>query len=234
MILRRLIICLYLVFCFAFALPAQKTTSVITFSVYAPAQAESPLHISKIEYNQSNFQMTVSNASDKPVVGVAIVGLVGTTHSCKIGSVKAMALGGSVRPLTIPPHESNVTSQHNSPFNVSAVVMSAKDFGAGGILHLQVGIVEADFADGTKWIWKPNLKREEVMGALFDASLVGADGRTCPDLETMSKALEELHGVVFDSRITTLSSTGADRTTGMPQLSFSCTLRGPRAVCPGR
>ena len=189
MILRRPIAWFTLVFCFAQVASAGAATPVINFSVYAPAQAESPLHISKIEYNHLKFQMTVSNTSDKAVIGVAIIGLVGVPRGCKIGSFGPGFIGGSVVPLTIPPHESKGTSRHSSPFNVGNVVDSVKIFGAGGILHLQVGVVEADFADGTKWFLKPNLKRQEVFLALLDPSLVDADGRTCPDLETMSKAL---------------------------------------------
>jgi len=226
-----------LVLCLSWACLACAGTasSAITISVYAPEQAESPLHVSKIQYNVDGVQMVVSNASGKDVVGVAILGVAGVPRGCKVNEHGYIGVGGSVFPLTIRPHESALTSGNSSPFNTASLVMAAKHSSAGGFLHVQVGIVEADFADGTKWIWKPNLRREEVFGALFDPSLLDADGQTCTDISTMSKALEEFNGRVrYDPRFASPSPAGEDGATGLPQVLFSCRFDGSEAVCPGR
>lgn len=178
--------------------------------------------------------MVVSNASGKHIVGVAILGVAGVPRGCKVNEHGYLGVGGSVLPLTIRPHESTLTYVNSSPFNTASLVMAAKHSGAGGFLHVQVGIVEADFADGTKWIWKPNLRREEVFGALFDPSLLDADRQMCPDISTMSKALKEFNGRVrYDPRLASPSSAGGDGATGLPQVLFSCTFDGSEAVCPG-
>ena len=226
---------LFLCLCWGFRASAGAVSPVITISVYAPEQAESPLHILRIKYNVDGLQMLVSNASGKQVVGVAILGVTGVPRGCQVDEHALIGIGGSVLPLTIRPRESALAEGNSSPSGPAGLVLDAKHSGADGFLHVQVGVVEVDFADGTKWILKPNLRREEVFGALFDPSLVDADGRTCPDLARTSKALEEFNGRIrFDSRLAaTQSSAGGDSATGLPQVRFSCTFNGSEAVCPG-
>jgi hypothetical protein len=57
-------------------------------------------------------------------------------------------------------------------------------------LHVQVGVAEVDFADGTKW--RP---QTELRPTLLDPSLVAADEGKCPDVAGVIEALKSIHVV---------------------------------------
>lgn len=205
----------------------------LSVSLYAPEQKTSPLRITKFEYNVDSVQVVLVNVSDKPVVSVAVIGLMSLPPECTESRQSGVTgtIGGVIHPLLIPPGRDGITSRKNSPFNPANLVMSAKHFAAGGSLQVQVGVVEVEFADGTKW----RLPNESLRRPL-DESLASANAAKCPDAAKTSEMISLIHQVRFNSsvHVVTPEDEGATSSTSIPQLLFSCVLHDSRAECPGQ
>ena len=197
----------------------------ITISIYAPLQKDAPVDIVGFDYGQEAVQVSLSNVSDKLVADVRIVGVLVAPAGCAAEPRRVSDIGGYTyvgHPLQISPRGRAVTSLENSPFNPGDLVVTARHFGYGS-LHVQVGVLEVDFADGTKWIWKPDLPRDEVLSSLFDPSLVNTDTRACVGAAAVTQALDGLDGrVVFDRKLAKPSCAGGEGVTVPPQVLFTC------------
>jgi hypothetical protein len=104
------------------------------------------------DYGQEAVQVSLSNASDKLVADVRIVGVIIAPPGCAAEPRHVSDIGGYTcvdHPLQIRPRGRAVTSLENSPFNPGDLVVTAQHFEYVS-LHVQVGVLEVDFADGTK------------------------------------------------------------------------------------
>ncbi len=166
---------------FAFALLSLMTLAAaaqsgasptIRFSLYAPEQKDSPVHIVGLEHDQSEIRFVLSNTSDKPVVAVIT------------DSVEIVPRGCSEQPYTEPyrpvrdhsgsgfkveiaPHAETIAARvgslHKStlysgppyPDLPKMLVKRAKSLRAAslGVAYMQVqfGVTGVFFKDGTAW-----------------------------------------------------------------------------------
>lgn len=195
----------------------------INFSIYAPEQRDSPLHIVGLKYEEGFITTVLLNATDKSIAGVEIIGVEQAPLGCGAEPRRIVGVGSSVEPLRIAPRERVVTSGHGAypGFNAAFLVFDARRFEAAS-LQFQVGVWEVDFVDGTKW--RPHDALPETP---FDSSLVDADAGKCPDAADVSKALSTVEGVRFDRRVE--KPTYRD---DPPRLLFSCSLEASHAFCP--
>ena len=231
---RRRIVPLLLVLLIAAASSRAMAAPRITVSIYAPLQKGAPVHIVGFDYGEEKVRVVLSNVSDKPVADVVVVGQLVAPPGCAVEPRRVIDIGGTYvgHPLQIGPRGRVVTSPDNSPFGPGDLIIDARHFGYGHA-HVQVGVLEVDFADGTKWIWKPDLTRDEILSSLFDPSLLDADARTCTDAAAVTQALAALDGqLVFDRKLAKPSYASGEGAGAPPQLLFSCDLEGSKAVCP--
>ena len=202
----------------------------LSISIVAPMQDDSPVHVVGLRYQEGHVTVALLNASDKPIRAVAIVGLAIVPPKCASGPTSLVDVGGYLTPLRIESHEKVFMLPSADPvFPIGVLVSEARRLGAA-VLHFQVGVVEVDFADGTKW--RPH---EELPRAPFDSSLASADNGMCIDsaaVTAITKALEMTDGVRFDSTVEKPSYEENDRGSATPRLDFRCRLEKSKAVCP--
>jgi hypothetical protein len=210
----------------------------ITIALYAAPQQESPLQILGFNYGTGEVQIEVSNTSSKPIVRSRLVAVLLSPYGCPAEKTSITTrLGGVLYPLRIAPHSKGITSRTTSPFSPATLIMSAKDLGAGGYLHVQVGVLEVDFADGTRWRWNEGLPSESdglLPSGPFDAKLLEADHVQCPDAVGVRNAWTPVMKVEFKSKSVSKQGSGEMPTEpdAVPKLVFSCTLHESSAVCP--
>ncbi|MGC1415135.1 MAG: hypothetical protein WA817_07635 [Candidatus Acidiferrum sp.] len=198
-------------------------------SVYAPAQEGSPLRTLSLQYDEGGFiRATLLNVSDKSIAKVAMASAEVAPLGCGAQPKTRLYVGGSVQELPIPPHGTIVTPPRgNAPnFPATAFITNAKRLEAASI-HVQIVILEVDFADGTSW-----RSEERLPHTPFDSSLADADAGKCEDSEVVTKALSVVDGFEFSPRIDKATTAGKEGTSSPPHLFFSCSIVGTKAVCP--
>ena len=208
------------------ALPTAATSPVVAFSIYAPAQKNSPVHIVGLRYDYNSVIFDLENASDLPVDGIGIFAVAIAPRGCATEPRKTMfAADAQVRPVRIGSRGTAEASGADSELQIGNLVFFARSSKAA-YLHVQVGIAEVDFADGTKW--KP---QTELRPTLLDTSLVAADASKCPDAAGVIEALQSIHVVGADRSVQGPSYGDPDGGTSAP-LYFSCRLEGSNGTCP--
>ena len=137
-------------------------------------------------------------------------------------------VGGSVQEMPIPPHATIVTPPRgNAPnFPATAFITNAQLLKAASV-HIQIVVMEVDFADGTSW-----KSEERLPHTPFDSSLAAADTGKCEDAETVEKALSTVEEFESSPRIDKPTTGGKEGTSSPPHLFFSCSIVGTKAVCP--
>jgi hypothetical protein len=214
--------------CVAAAPRLYAADPTVTIALYAARQEQSPLQIVGFKYGIGNIYIEVSNTSSKPIVGSRIFAVVLSPSECPIEKTGiTMRLGDTLSPLRIAPHSKGITSGKFSP---GVLIMSAKDLGAGGYLHVQVGVVQVDFADGTVWKWGEGLP----LSGPFDVTLLHSDRVRCPNAADVRKAFASVRDVDFNSQIVFREPADerSRESDAVPRLAFVCTLHESSAVCP--
>jgi hypothetical protein len=198
---------------------------VLNFSIYAPVQHDSPLHIVGLHYDERGVHIDLSNDSDKVIVGAYIVGINVVPLGCAAGPREGYQVTGlaGFDQLRMGAHERAVASREGS-VSASQLVSNARHLETA-YLQFQVGVVEADFADGTKW------RTREYPQTPFDPSLADSDAGKCPDATAAIKALSMTDGVQHPGRFEKPSFEDENGTTDPPRLRFSCSLEGSKAFC---
>lgn len=142
---------------------------LIHFSLYAPNQKSSPVHIVGINHDKSELRFVLSNTSDKTVSTVVIAKIDIAPRGCTTQPergretfwlVKGHHPGGFS--VNIAPHSKNVTAgagiymlgtprpKPNYPHWPRSMVNEAKSAGAG-YMQFQFGVTAVFFQDGTTW-----------------------------------------------------------------------------------
>jgi hypothetical protein len=217
---------------------ASAPTPVITFSIHAPAQKDSPLHIVGLQYDKISVRFTLTNDSDRSIVNATIIAVSIAPPACPsdpnrpymnthflIGptNVSQVLLGPRQKGVVLPQEHGLV-----SPILPPTILLHNARHLAASYLHVQVEVEEVDFADGTKWT-----RHDEppYLHPPFDSSLVDNDAASCLDA---AQGLSIPDDVIFGGRVEMLShgevSEGSEGS--VPRLLFSCSLDGPKVVCP--
>jgi hypothetical protein len=153
------------------AFPNAAPVPMIAFSYYASVQKASPVHIVGLRYDYPALEIDLENASDVPVDGIGIFAVAIAPRGCGAESRKTLGVADTrVRPLRIGPRATGEASGSDSMLDSGGLVFSAAKHLKAAYLHVQVGVAEVDFADGTKWE-----SQTELLQNLLDASLVAAD-----------------------------------------------------------
>lgn len=209
------------------ACPHAASHSVIGFSYYAPLQKDSPVHIVGIRYDYPTVEIDLENASDIPVDGIGIFAVAIAPRGCGAEPRKALGVADTqVRPVRIGPRGTGEASGNDSTLASGGLIFGAARHLNAAYLHVQVGVAEVDFADGTKW--RPPA---ESSPTLLDASLVTADDGKCTDAAGVAEALKSIHVIQADRRVDEPSYGDRSERTPAP-LHFSCQLEGSNAYCP--
>jgi len=260
---RLTILALLLVPLLVAVAPAQANSPAapaIHFSFYAPPQEDSPVHIVAFENDQSDIQLVLSNASDKPVVGV-IVRLVDIAPSkCALepqrhDGMAYESLGGVGYELRIVPHGEAVASrvgifrpdqeppQVASYARLTGVTPQSAVYphyprtavfrakGAkAGYMQVQFGVIDVFFEDGGTW---PAQISDGYHPEPFDRKLVEAEAGKCTDVAAVANALQSVEKVVVGRGTPATSDKilGKSDDGAPPHLRFSCTLQGAKAIC---
>jgi hypothetical protein len=210
-------------------LGASPSPAIFRVFVYAPAQQDSPLHIAGLQYDEGGFiRLTLLNTSDKAISKAAIAAAEVAPAGCGVEPKTRLYVGGSVEALPIPPHGTVVTPPRGyaPSFHTPVFVTNAKQLRAASV-HVQIVVMEVDFVDGTSWRSEERLPRTP-----FDPALAAADAGKCPDAEAVAKALTRVDEFEFNRRIDKPTAGGQKGTSSPPHLFFSCSIEGPKAICP--
>jgi hypothetical protein len=136
------------------ASPDAAAAPVISISVYAPVQKDSPVQIVSFLYDEHGVQFTLLNASDKLVVGVEIVGISIVPPGCAAVPPEGnstFGVGYSHR-LRIRSGERRVVTERDEGYSLPAsLLLGLAGHLKAAYLQVQVGVVRADFVGGTKW-----------------------------------------------------------------------------------
>ena len=231
---RRLRIFAFLVVVLAVTASAtDASVPVVSFSIYAPAQRNSPVRIVGLRYDKLSLRFALSNDSDQPVVGLRLLAVSVAPPGCPADAKRPFINGYSSAgtdhdPQTlIGPHEKRVVIPGEGwlLLPVDVLVHDARDL-AASYLHVQVEVDEVDFADGTKL-----RLHDEGLHAPFDPSLVQQDAGKCSGDAGITGALRMTDRVGFD-RAAEKPSYEESGGIAPPRLFFSCRLEGSEAFCP--
>lgn len=209
------------------ASPNATSAPTVEFSFYAPMQKESPVHIVGLFYDYPTVKINLRNASDVPVEGIGIFAVAIAPRGCGAEPRKALGVADpQVRPVRIGPRDTGEASGSDSTLGPGVLVLAAATHLKAAYLHVQVGVAEVDFADGTRWTLQTDLRK-----TLLDASLVTADDGKCHDVPAVAEALKSIRVVQADNRVDgPLYGDPAERTPA--PLYFACRLKGSIAYCP--
>jgi hypothetical protein len=233
---------------------------VIHFSFYAPPQKDPPVHIVAFENDQSDIQLVLSNASDKPVVGVIIRLVYIAPSECALEpqrdeDVASESVGGVGYELRVAPHEEAVASRigifrldEEPPRAASyARLTGVTPQGAvyphypktavfrakrakAGYMQVQFGVIDVFFEDGSTW---PAHISDGHHPEPFDRKLAEPEAGKCIDVATVANALQSVEKAVIEKGTPATSDKipGKSDDRGPPHLRFSCSLEGSKAIC---
>ena len=109
----------------------------------------SPVHILGLRYDHPTIEIDLENASGVPVDGIGIFAVAIAPGGCAAEPRKTIfAADPQVRPVRIGPRGFGEASGGDSMPHTGALVFFAKDLKVA-YWHVQVGIAEVDFSDGT-------------------------------------------------------------------------------------
>jgi hypothetical protein len=193
----------------------------IGVSVFAAGQPEAPLQVDGFQQTATplrRMKILVRNVTDKAISGFVIAAAVRTGCSVK-SDAPTIYVGSVLEPTAVGPH-STVASKE-SVANVALSIVRKGEIKAG-YFHVQVGVLEVRFADGTTW----ENKFPDASG-LFDPLLMQSEAGKCAGWPTPASALDQLKitGVVGDPSWGSLEI--------RPKGYFvTCTIKENTAFCP--
>ncbi|HXW89787.1 MAG TPA: hypothetical protein VEK33_04505 [Terriglobales bacterium] len=125
-----------------------------------------------LHYDAFGVQFVLSNISEKSVVNAKIVAVFVVPDGCRADPNRLLVVGigaDNVHELLISPHESAVTFPRDhgviSPILPPSILVRNAQNLAAAYLHVQVGVVEVNFADGTEWRLQEGLPKTDENSA---------------------------------------------------------------------
>jgi hypothetical protein len=207
------------------ARPKSSAVPVVNFSLFAPLQNDSPVHIVGIEHDRREIGFVLSNTSDKAVESVGIVYQMIPPLGCAVKPLGPLRTGLGGGPVLIPPHGRAFLSQAIVHYP-KMMMYSAKDWGAPYI-QAQLGIRGVNFADGTTW---PTPADNGLSSNPLDKKLVESEAGKCFGAPNVAAELDAIQEIVFDHE-SPQPPDQDDEKNFPPHLRFSCSLEGPKAIC---
>lgn len=206
---------------------------VISFSIYAPLQKDSPVRIVGLNYGEHGVQFTLSNVSERATVGVALTGIIIVPSACLAvqGHVPSFMSLGNAK-FRLGPGEKRLTTTRDGYGLPPQTLVGNAGHLQAAYLQIQVGVVEVNFADGKNW--KADEELRPAPTRPIDPSLAAADVGKCSDAPAVIRALRATEGVKLDRGVEKVSYGDDPGGSAPPRLFLSCTLGGPIATCPSR
>ena len=198
---------------------------VLTISLYAPFQPDSPVHIVGLEHSDREIWFDLSNTSDKGVTDV----ILGNFDTAPVGCAKDEWRFSSTAqrfPVRIGPHGLGTATRENAHYPEFAV-HSAIQLGAAHF-HSQVWIEGIYFEDGSRW--PVDMSDFPYPCSTFDSKLVEAEPGTCRNFRAVLDALGRVNKVIFEPEG---PEAPAEESSGVtvPHLRYSCRFEGTRSIC---
>ena len=176
------------------------------------------------------IRWVVSNTSDKAVASIIIQAEMMPPPACATKAEYGEGSEtGSRYLVSIASHGTAlVTRDDHYP---RMLVGKAKDWGAQ-YLQQQFAVTGVFFQDGTAW---PTPIDDYYHTEFVDRKLVKSAARNCSGGASVAAALdlvdiEDINGIVFEHESSQTADFDADHK-AIPQLHFSCTLEGRKAIC---
>jgi hypothetical protein len=204
---------------------SRKPALVLTISISAPFQPDSPVHIVGFKHDQRELWFELSNSSGKAVTSVVVGNAFWVPLSCATEEHRETISSGHVRFLVhIGSHGGGVAFSKYVHYPTH-FVWDAKSLKAACMMA-QMVLDKVYFEDGTTW----------PAGDLVVASNIPGDPAQ-PDPEVgipidvagVINGLQSIENVVFDHKET--SGPVDDKKGTFPHLQYTCTIEGPKAVC---
>jgi hypothetical protein len=210
------------------ASPAPPAAHTLRISFYAPVQKDSPLHIIGLQYDEHGVQLRLSSPSNLKIVGALIEAVGVAPAGCSVGPEwpeEGVNNPSYFYDLHLEAHSAVETFQ-NGPFGFGALAEGARHLRAA-YLQYQAGVVEVDFADGTKWSPHHGLTRTQLDPALLDS-----EAGSCPDAAAVIEALGTMNHIDVDGGLKKASYPDESDGSEPPRLHYSCRPEDTKVVCP--
>jgi hypothetical protein len=219
---RRLVVLAVSVIGLAVGYPAQPEPT-IGISVYAASQPDAPLQVQGFQETSKPYlhmKIVVRNVTDKPITAFQLAAAMRTDCSVNPDNPTSY-LGLRFEPNGVAPH-STAESKESLVNLAPLVVLAGEKDAKAGYLHVQVGVIEVRFVDGTSW----KNKFSDASG-LFDPPLLQSDFRRCADWPTPASVLEQ-----FKKRGVTASPSSGSIQMRPNGYFVTCTIKENTASCP--
>ena len=208
----------------------EHTSPILTISLYAPFQADSPVHIVGFRHNAKEVWFDVSNTSNKVVTDIFIGSFDTAPVACARQELRS---SGTVQrfPVRIAPHELGIATRENA-YYPELVVRTSRMLGVAHF-HSQVAVMGIYFEDGSIWHggeWPAEMSDlgPPYPASAFDPKLLETEPGTCSSFVEVVEALGRTNEVVFEAE-----GRSPPEQTGVtvPHLNYSCRFDGPKAIC---
>jgi hypothetical protein len=208
------------------ALPANSgsgTAPVMLLSIYAPIQTDSPVRIVGFEHGQEEIRFVLSNTSDVAVESVIIDRVTMAPEGCAATPKGRTADGGGRSRIAILPHGEAVLSFPQVLYP-GLLIHTSREWRAA-YMQTQFWVGGVFFKDGTTW---PGTIDSHIAAEPLDPRLVEAQISKCINVAAVASAIQPGQEIVFEKEGPESSNT---ETASPPELDFSCTLKGAKALC---
>lgn len=203
---------------------AGNPAPVLTMSIDAPAQPDSPVHIIGFKNSRRELSFDLLNSSDKTVTSVILGNVSWIPSGCSTANAEERSMSHTRFPVRIGPHGSGAASSKYVHYPM-VLISSARDLATAHLLT-QFVVDAVYFEDGTTW---PTALSSSVASELgpFDP-LSEAETGKCADIGAVVDALRPIEEVTFDHEG---AAVGARGNPSRPHMRYSCSLEGPKAIC---
>lgn len=196
------------------------TDPQIGISVWAASQPTAPLQVVGFEKSSvfaRGVEVRLRNVSEKAINSFRVQGAFRAACPSS-GNAETWGNGSALQKEVVLP---GAFVQAEEQVAGTSVIAMARELKAS-FVHVQVGVLEVDFADGT--VWK---NRFPAGSQLFNPELVESDAQRCLQWPTPS-AIEQLKRDVMIAK---------DPSSGVLELRsngyfMSCSIRDGKAFCP--
>src|SRR5215469_5928320 len=158
----------------------------VAISVWAVSQPEAPLQVTGFQKSSiptRGIEILLRNVTDQPVKAFRIIAKL--QAACPSGGeAEVWGFGSALERKLVPPGASTQAQEQVADATVIGFTKRLKT----SFLHVQVGVLEVELADGTVW------KNKFPPGSqLFDPALPQSDANRCSEWPTTAE-IEQLKG----------------------------------------
>jgi hypothetical protein len=193
----------------------------VAISVWAVKQPDAPLQVTGFQrsaVSTRGVEVLLRNVTERPIRAFRIIAEI--RAACpESGESEVWGRGSALDKKLVAPGTSVEAAEQVADATVIDFARRLKT----SYLHVQVGVLEVQFADGTVWT-----NKSPAGNQLFDPALVHLDAKRCSQWPTPGSELDQLKA---DATIVRDPSAGVMelRTDGY---FMTCQLRDGKAFCP--